>query len=158
MSRLTYDQFSRVAMQAVQKRQELIMDSIVWPSPDIRSLKLPIKGPDIFKGKFEDHLQTQVKCQDLKRQISIPQGTPVTLIPDITHHPDAAPSPSPIHLPFPGVLNDQRDRDNQLLLHRDRRPTHSSRRARTTRASVLAIVLPSNHNPRDATPLHHSHQ
>lgn len=64
LDRLTYDQFSRVAIPSVQERREIVMDLIVWPSPDMkrRFLKLP---SDIFGGKFEEHLQTEVKpCPD----------------------------------------------------------------------------------------------
>lgn len=70
LSRLIFDQFSRVAVRSVQERRDLVMDALIWPTQDIkrRFLELPLTGPDIFGGQFEDHLQTEVKRQkDLKK-------------------------------------------------------------------------------------------
>ena len=63
VARLSYDQFAKVAVKATRDRRELILDSIRWPSEDIkqRFMKLPLSGPDLFAGKFEDQLLTEIK-------------------------------------------------------------------------------------------------
>lgn len=62
LARLTYDQFFHVAVWSAQERQEFFMDSVVWPSPNIRQRFLKtLTSLDIFGGKFEEHLQTEVK-------------------------------------------------------------------------------------------------
>ncbi|KAJ8017681.1 hypothetical protein HOLleu_44739 [Holothuria leucospilota] len=63
VARLSYDQFAKVAVKASFDRRELVLDSIRWPSDDIkrRFMELPLSGPDLFAGKFEEQLLTEIK-------------------------------------------------------------------------------------------------
>lgn len=63
VARLSYDQFAKVAVKASSDRRELVLDSIRWPSDDIkrRFMELPLSGPDLFAGKFEEQLLTEIK-------------------------------------------------------------------------------------------------
>lgn len=44
LSRLAFDQFSRVAVRSVQKRRDLLMDVLVWPMQDIKRRFLDFWG------------------------------------------------------------------------------------------------------------------
>ena len=63
MSRLAYDQFAKVAVRASMDRRELVLENIHWPSRDIqrRFMDLPLSGPDLFGGKFEEQLSAEIK-------------------------------------------------------------------------------------------------
>ncbi|KAJ8018157.1 Carbamoyl-phosphate synthase [ammonia], mitochondrial [Holothuria leucospilota] len=70
LSRLIFDQFARIAVRSVQERRDLLLESLSWPTQDIkrRFLDLPLEGKDIFGGRFDEHLQTEVKRRkDLKK-------------------------------------------------------------------------------------------
>ncbi|KAJ8034652.1 hypothetical protein HOLleu_21579 [Holothuria leucospilota] len=63
IARLSYDQFAMVAVRASLDRRELVLDNIHWPSFDIRRsfMDLPLSGPDLFGGKFDDQLSSEIK-------------------------------------------------------------------------------------------------
>ncbi|KAJ8046692.1 hypothetical protein HOLleu_05456 [Holothuria leucospilota] len=63
IARLSYDQFAKVAVRASTDRRELVLDNIHWLSKDIkrRFMKLPLSGPDLFGGKFDEQLTTEIK-------------------------------------------------------------------------------------------------
>ncbi|KAJ8043910.1 TBC1 domain family member 10B [Holothuria leucospilota] len=63
ISRLAYDQFAKVAVRASMDRRELVLDNIHWPSRDIqrRFMDLPLSGPDLFGGKFDEQLAAEIK-------------------------------------------------------------------------------------------------
>lgn len=64
LSRLVFDQFSRVALKAVQVRRANILDVIPsWPSSEARGRleQLPVVGPDLFNGQFLEKLAAEVK-------------------------------------------------------------------------------------------------
>ena len=64
LSRLVFDQFSRVALKAVQVRRGNILDVIPsWPSSEARGRmeQLPVVGPDLFNGQFLEQLAAEVK-------------------------------------------------------------------------------------------------
>ncbi|KAJ8039590.1 hypothetical protein HOLleu_17358 [Holothuria leucospilota] len=63
VARLSHDQFAKVAGKASSNRRELVLDSIHWPSDDIKChfMELPLSGPDLFAGKFEEQLLTEIK-------------------------------------------------------------------------------------------------
>ena len=63
VSRLAYDQFAKVAVRASMDRRELVLENIHWPSRDIqrRFMDLPLSGPDLFGGKFEEQLSAEIK-------------------------------------------------------------------------------------------------
>ncbi|KAJ8036818.1 MICAL-like protein 2 [Holothuria leucospilota] len=70
LSRLIFDQFARIAVRSVQERRDLLLESLSWPTQDIkrRFLDLPLEGKDIFGGRFDEHLQVEVKRRkDLKK-------------------------------------------------------------------------------------------
>lgn len=64
LSRLVFDQFTRVALKAVQVRRSNILDVILsWPSSEARGRleQLPVVGPDLFNGQFLEKLAAEVK-------------------------------------------------------------------------------------------------
>ena len=64
LSRLVFDQFTRVALKAVQVRRSNILDVIPsWPSSEARGRleQLPVVGPDLFNSQFLEKLTAEVK-------------------------------------------------------------------------------------------------
>ena len=63
ISRLTYDQLAKIAVKASLDRRQLVLDNINWPSKDIsrRFMELPLSGADLFGGKFDEQLATEIK-------------------------------------------------------------------------------------------------
>ena len=69
LSRLVYDQLARVAVRSTTERRSLVVESIPWATPAIKSSfsQLPLLGKDLFAGKFDEHLQSQAtKAKALK--------------------------------------------------------------------------------------------
>ena len=62
-SRLVFDQLARISVRATAQRRDLVLDSLTWPSEAVkrRFKELPFSGVDLFSGRFEDLLQSEVK-------------------------------------------------------------------------------------------------
>lgn len=63
LSRTVYDQFVRVALEAVRVCQGKILDTFPWPSAEARSCleQLPVSSPDLFANQFLDKFMQEVK-------------------------------------------------------------------------------------------------
>ena len=62
-SRLVFDQLARISVRATAQRRDLVLDSLTWPSEAVkkRFKEIPLSGEDLFSGRFEELLQSEVK-------------------------------------------------------------------------------------------------
>ena len=78
--RLCFDQFARGAAKAVTDSRNVILDSLSWPSTDVkkRFQRLPYTGGDLFGGKFDSLLQEEVRRYQAVRDadFSLPTQRP----------------------------------------------------------------------------------
>ena len=52
ISRLLFDQFSRVSVRSTRERRKIVLDAVKWPSVEVkkRFAELPLLGNDLFGG------------------------------------------------------------------------------------------------------------
>ena len=65
LARLIFDQFCRISVRSTISRRNTVLKNLDLPSKDVRDRfeKLPLVGVDLFGGKFEETLSTEVKKQ-----------------------------------------------------------------------------------------------
>ena len=65
-SRLLFDQFSRVSVKATKERRSMLLESVVWPSPDVkrRFANLPMTGGDLFGGQYDSNRATEAQRRE----------------------------------------------------------------------------------------------
>ena len=73
ISRLVFDQFSKIAVRTTTERRKLVLDSMKWPSTSMKKgfQDLPMMGKDLFGGKFTEHLQQEAAKQKALRETDL---------------------------------------------------------------------------------------
>ena len=73
ISRLLFDQFTRVSVRATKERRKMVLDAVHWPSPEVkkRFADLPLLGDDLFGGKFDEHLKEEAERRDTYKKADL---------------------------------------------------------------------------------------